>query len=44
MKIRRDDMKKAVLLTILALGIASTFSACEKPDYQDPRYRSSHSK
>jgi len=36
--------KKLILMTILALAIASSFSGCEKPDYQDPRYRSSHSK
>jgi len=35
-------MKKVLLITILTLGAITTFTACEKPDYQDPRYRSTH--
>ena len=37
-------MKKTLLLTILTLGVVTAFTACEKPDYQDPRYRSTHQK
>ena len=37
-------MKNLTLLTLLLLTVATTFSACEKPDYQDPRYRSTHNK
>jgi len=33
-------MKSLILLTILALGAASIFSACERNDYQHPGYRS----
>jgi len=33
-------MKSLILLTILALGTASIFSACERNDYQHPGYRS----
>ncbi len=35
-------MKSFILVTILALTTTSLFSGCDKPDYQDPRYRSSH--
>jgi len=37
-------MKQIFLLTLLTLGVVTTFTACEKPDYQDPRYRSTHNK
>ena len=37
-------MKQIILLTIFTLGVVTTFTACEKPDYQDPRYRSTHNK
>jgi len=33
-------MKSLILLTILALGVVSIFSACERNDYQHPGYRS----
>ncbi len=32
-------MKKLLLLTLTLLSIASTFSGCEKPDYQHPMHR-----
>lgn len=32
-------MKKVLFLTIIALGVMSTFSGCEKPDYQHPLHR-----
>lgn len=32
-------MKKITLAVILALGIASMFSACERNDYQHPMHR-----
>jgi hypothetical protein len=35
-------MKTAIFTIIVTLGAMSIFTACEKPDYQDPRYRSSH--
>ena len=35
-------MKAYILVTILALTTMSVFSGCDKPDYQDPRYRSTH--
>ena len=35
-------MKAFILVTILALTTMSVLSGCEKPDYQDPRYRTSH--
>lgn len=33
-------MKSFILLTILVLGVASMFTACERNDYQHPGYRS----
>jgi hypothetical protein len=33
-------MKKIVLTLIIALGIASIFSGCDRPDYQHPMHRS----
>ena len=33
-------MKSLILLTILALGATSLFTACERNDYQHPGYRS----
>ncbi len=33
-------MKVAILTIILALGIVSVFTACERNDYQHPGYRS----
>jgi len=33
-------MKSLILLTILALGTTSLFTACERNDYQHPGYRS----
>lgn len=33
-------MKKITLTIILALGIASMFTACERNDYQHPGHRS----
>ena len=33
-------MKGVFLATLMALGIASFFTACEKNDYQHPGYRS----
>ena len=33
-------MKSLILLTILALGFASIFTACERNDYQHPGHRS----
>jgi len=33
-------MKSLTLLTILALGAATMFTACERNDYQHPGYRS----
>lgn len=35
-------MKPLILLVLIAVGIF--FSACERNDYQDPRYRSSQNK
>ena len=35
-------MKKFIVVTLLTLSTISLFSACDKPDYQDPRYRSTH--
>ncbi len=32
-------MKSLILLTILALGFASIFTACERNDYQHPMHR-----
>ncbi len=37
-------MKQIILLTILTMGVITAFTACDKPDYQDPRYRSTHNK
>ena len=37
-------MKSLILLTILALGAASIFTACERNDYQHPGYRSGQHK
>ncbi len=33
-------MKKIILSIVLALGIMSMFSACERNDYQHPLHRS----
>lgn len=33
-------MRSLILLTILALGAAAIFTACERNDYQHPGYRS----
>ena len=33
-------MKAAILTIILALGIMSIFTACERNDYQHPGHRS----
>ncbi len=35
-------MKKIIFAVILALGIASIFTACERNDYQHPGYRSNN--
>jgi hypothetical protein len=35
-------MKAVILVTIVTLSTMSIFSGCDKPDYQDPRYRTSH--
>jgi hypothetical protein len=32
-------MKKAVLVCLIALGVAATFSGCERADYQHPMHR-----
>jgi len=32
-------MKKIMITLILALSIASTFTACERNDYQHPMHR-----
>jgi len=37
-------MKKTILISLVTLALASVFSACEKNDYQDPRYRSGQHK
>lgn len=37
-------MKSLILITILALGAASIFTACERNDYQHPGYRSGQHK
>ena len=37
-------MRSFVLITIFSLATMSVFAACDKPDYQDPRYRSSKTK
>ena len=33
-------MKKMILMLIIALGLATLFTACERNDYQHPGYRS----
>ena len=33
-------MKNTIIITIIALALASIFSACERNDYQHPGYRS----
>ncbi len=33
-------MKKIILSVVIALGIISTFSACEKNEYKHPLHRS----
>lgn len=33
-------MKKIILSIVLALGVMSMFSACERNDYQHPMHRS----
>jgi len=33
-------MKRTILIMIIALGLASVFTACEKNDYQHPGHRS----
>jgi len=33
-------MKVIIFLTVFTLGAMSILTGCEKPDYQDPRYRS----
>ena len=35
-------MKVFILVTVIALSSMSLLSGCDKPDYQDPRYRSTH--
>jgi len=35
-------MKALILVAIVALSTMGMLSGCDKPDYQDPRYRSSH--
>ena len=35
-------MKSLIIVTIIALTTMSVLTGCEKPDYQDPRYRSTH--
>ncbi len=35
-------MKSVILITLIALATMSVVSGCDKPDYQDPRYRSTH--
>lgn len=35
---------KLFLLSVVLLSAMASLSGCEKPDYQDPRYRSSQSK
>jgi hypothetical protein len=35
-------MKALILVTMVALSTMGILSGCDKPDYQDPRYRTSH--
>ena len=35
-------MKSLILVTLVLLSTMTAFAGCEKPDYQDPRYRSTH--
>jgi len=35
-------MKALILVTMVTLTTVGIFSGCDKPDYQDPRYRTSH--
>jgi len=35
-------MRTFLSALFIALLSMTVFTACEKPDYQDPRYRSSH--
>ena len=35
-------MKAFILVSIVALSTVGILSGCDKPDYQDPRYRTSH--
>ena len=35
-------MKKTVLTLVIALGLATMFTACERNDYQHPGYRSNN--
>ncbi len=37
-------MKSFIMTLLVAMTLMTIFTACEKPDYQDPRYRSTHSK
>ena len=37
-------MKRTIIITLVTLALASVFSACERNDYQDPRYRSGQNK
>ena len=35
-------MKSVILITLIALATMNVMTGCDKPDYQDPRYRSTH--
>jgi hypothetical protein len=37
-------MKSFIVATVLTLTAVTLFTACDKPDYQDPRHRSSQGK
>lgn len=32
-------MRKVILMAIVALGLATSFTACERNDYQHPMHR-----
>ena len=32
-------MKKVILMAIIALGLVTSFTACERNDYQHPMHR-----
>jgi hypothetical protein len=37
-------MKSVILTTLIALTTMGILAGCDKPDYQDPRYRSGQAK